>query len=46
MKHLAPTALAALALTISAGTAAWARRELRRQQQAADFRWRHRKQIG
>ena len=36
-----PTALAALALAISAGTAAWARRELRRQRQAADFRWKH-----
>ena len=36
-----PTALAALALAISAATAAWARRELRRQQAAADFRWKH-----
>lgn len=37
-------ALSALALTISAGTAVWSRRELRRQRQVADFRWRYRKQ--
>ena len=36
-----PTALASLALAISAATAAWARRELRRQRAAADFRWAH-----
>lgn len=41
MKHLAPTALALTALAISAGTACWARRELHRQRQAADFRWKH-----
>ena len=40
MKHL-PTTLALAALAISATTAAWARRELRRQQAAADFRWKH-----
>ena len=40
MKHL-PTALAIAALAISAGSAIWARRELRRQRQAADFRWKH-----
>ena len=40
MRYL-PTALAGLALAISAGTAAWARRELRRQRIAADFRWAH-----
>ena len=40
MRYL-PTALAGLALAISAATAAWARRELRRQRVAADFRWRH-----
>lgn len=38
MRHL-PTALAALALAISAATHAWVRRELRRQRQAADYRW-------
>ena len=36
-----PTALAALALAISASSAVWARRELRRQRAAADFRWKH-----
>ena len=41
MKHLAPTALAALALAISAINAAWTWRELRRQRAAADFRWKH-----
>ena len=38
MTHL-PTALAGLALAISAGTHAWARRELRHQREAADYRW-------
>ena len=41
MKHLAPTALAALALAISTINAAWTWRELRRQKAAADFRWKH-----
>lgn len=41
MKTHLPTALAALALAISAGNAWHTRRALQRQQQAADFRWRH-----
>ena len=41
MKHLAPTVLAALALTIGTINAVWTWRELRRQKAAADFRWKH-----